>query len=462
MSYIDLVDDTICALITTPGLSGISVVRVSGKNALSISRKICPFLKSDVESHRVYLGRFKTAQGEIIDEGLVTYFAEGQSFTADETLEFSLHGGKACAEKLLQELLSLGCRAAERGEFSFRAFYNGKIDLVQAEAIHSLIKSRNDMARSQAVGQLTGVLSQQMDKIEQGLIHVLAQLEASIDFSTEDIEPYSLDKMKQSISEIHLQVEQMSSGFKKGRILTEGLKVVIAGAPNAGKSSLYNALLGQEKAIVSAVPGTTRDTLESTYSETGMPLSLIDTAGLRDSDEEVEKIGIERALQRLEEADFILFVLDAANEDSWDFQPVLHKLEKTVFILSKLDQNPGTEEIYTRKIAKVLNSQPLHRIFLTSSKTLVGIQGVKGFIDTKSLVDIHHDEALITQHRQHSHLQKCSNFLQRSLDLFDKQASYDLLAIEIQSALAEIFAMLGKEFDEQVMDHVFKQFCIGK
>ena len=160
MAYIDLVDDTICALITTPGLSGISVVRVSGPNALRVSRQVCPFLKTTIESHRVYFGRLKSVTGDVIDEGLVTYFAQGQSLTGDECLEFSLHGGIACSERLLQELLSLGCRPAERGEFSFRAFYNGKIDLVQAEAIHSLIKSRNDVSRSQAIGQLTGHLSQ--------------------------------------------------------------------------------------------------------------------------------------------------------------------------------------------------------------------------------------------------------------------------------------------------------------
>jgi tRNA modification GTPase len=465
MSYVDLVDDTICALITTPGLSGISVVRVSGPGALNTVKKFCSFLPDDPESHRVYFGRFRSADNEIIDECLVTYFAKGRSFTGDETLEISIHGGFSCSDRVLSELLSQGCRPAERGEFSFRSFYNGNIDLVQAEAIHSIIHSRSDLARSQALKQLTGSVSKAIEKIEQDLIHVLAQLEASIDFSTEDIEPYSLDKTKQLTVDILKRVQVLASGFKKGRVLNEGLNIVIAGAPNAGKSSLYNSLLGQEKAIVSAQPGTTRDVLETSYREFGLPLWLIDTAGLRETEEEVEKLGILRTQEKLESADFIFFVLDATLIDSWDFTPIEGRLSKTVFIISKMDQvtnQPRPKEFFYEEISKRLSIQKDQPIFLISSKTLEGIQDVRVFIEKKSLVDIHQDESLITQHRHFDHLTKCSKYLQSAVDLFNKQASYDLLALEIQAGLREIFSLLGKEFDEQVLDHVFKQFCIGK
>jgi tRNA modification GTPase len=465
MSYVDLVDDTICALITTPGLSGISVIRVSGTGAFDIVKKFCAFLPEEPESHRVYFGRFRSSGQEIIDECLLTYFAKGRSFTGDETLEISVHGGFSCSDRVLSELLSAGCRAAERGEFSFRSFYNGNIDLVQAEAIHSIIHSRSDLARSQALKQLTGSLSKSVDEIERDLIHVLAQLEASIDFSTEDIEPYSLNKTKQLTEDILSRVNRLAEGFKKGRVINEGLNIVIAGAPNAGKSSLYNSLLGRDKAIVSATPGTTRDVLESSYREFGLPLWLIDTAGLRETEEEVEKLGILRTKEKVELADYIFFVLDGTQVDTWDLEPIKSRLLKTVFIVTKIDQlnsQNRNKADFSKEISQKLGSHKPTEVFLVSSVTLEGIQELKGFIEQKSLVDIHQDESLITQHRHFDHLSKCSKYLSGAVELFDKNASYDLLALEIQSGLREIFGLLGKEFDEQVLDHVFKQFCIGK
>lgn len=228
MSYVDLVEETICALVTAPGLAGISIVRVSGPRALEIVKKHCSFLPQEIESHRAYFGKFKS-QGELIDECLITYFAHGRSFTGDETLELSLHGGYSCAHRVLTDLQLSGCRSAERGEFSFRAFYNGKIDLVQAEAIHSLIKSKSDLSRSQAIKQLSGRVSQKLNSIETQLIQILAQLEASIDFSTEDIEPYSFEKMKALLADTIPLVDELVAGYQKGRVLNEGLQVVLAG-----------------------------------------------------------------------------------------------------------------------------------------------------------------------------------------------------------------------------------------
>jgi tRNA modification GTPase len=471
MSYVDLVEETICALVTAPGLSGISVIRVSGPRSLEIVKKHCSFLPSPVESHRVYFGKFRSNE-EIIDECLVTYFAHGKSFTGDETLELSLHGGHSCAHRVLSDLQLSGCRAAERGEFSFRAFYNGKIDLIQAEAIHSLIKSRSDLSRSQAVLQLSGRVSQKLDRIEAQLIQVLAQLEASIDFSTEDIEPYSFEKMKELISTTLPLVDELVLGYKKGRIISEGLQVVLAGAPNSGKSSLYNAILGDEKAIVSEVPGTTRDFLETPMTEYTLPIRLIDTAGLRETDESVELEGIKRTQAKLRNADVIFYLLDSLNPASWDIEPLLGStsyVSKTVFLLTKSDKivdQPRllkqAQDFMVSQLGIQLNSHQEGAFYFVSSKNGDGLQVVRDKIKNISLVDIHHDEAVITQHRQFIHLNKCQTSLQNALDLLNKTSSYDLVALEVQTALKEVFSLLGKEFDEQVLDQVFKQFCIGK
>ncbi len=464
MGYVDLVDDTICALITTPGLSGISVIRVSGPRALEVVKKNCSFLPAQPESHRVYFGRFRSPQNELIDECLVTYFAEGKSFTSDQTLEISVHGGTSCADRTLSELMLGGCRAAERGEFSFRAFYNGKIDLVQAEAIHSLIKSRSDHSRAQAIQQLSGRVSKKLTKIENQLIQSLAQIEASIDFSTEDIEPYSLKKIQDLLILTKQDVDELVRGYQRGRVLNEGLQIILAGPPNAGKSSLYNSLLGQDKAIVSATPGTTRDILETPLRDFGMPLMLVDTAGLRETQEDIEKIGIRKTQERLGSADIIFYLLDVTNYETWDLSP-MSSFNSVIPVVTKIDQVPLDSQRRQQMVAQIIQkmtSQDSHQIFFVSSKTSEGIQQVRDFLEKKSLVDIHHDESLITQHRHFDHLSKCQIHLQEAIDMLNESASYDLLALELQTALRELFSLLGKEFDEQVLDQVFKQFCIGK
>jgi tRNA modification GTPase len=475
MSYVDLVDETICALVTAPGLSGISVVRVSGPRALEIVKKHCSFLPEAPESHRAYFGKFKTLKDsslELIDECLVTYFAQGKSFTGDETLELSLHGGHSCAHRVLSDLQLSGCRAAERGEFSFRAFYNGKIDLVQAEAIHSLIKSRSDLSRSQAIKQLSGRVSQKLNTIESQLIQVLAQLEASIDFSTEDIEPYSFEKMKELIATTLPLVEELVLGYEKGRILSEGLQVVLAGAPNSGKSSLYNAILGDEKAIVSEVPGTTRDFLETPMTEFSLPIRLVDTAGLRETTEVVELEGIKRTQGKLQNADIVFYLLDGLNPQSWDLAPLVGAssyIDKTTFLLTKSDKALDNHALLEQariflknSLGHELGTQSEYSIHSVSSLNGDGLQVVRDKIKNISLVDIHHDESVITQHRQFIHLNTCRISLENALDLLKKTSSYDLVALEVQTALREVFHLLGKEFDEQVLDQVFKQFCIGK
>jgi tRNA modification GTPase len=464
-SYIDLVDDTICALITAPGKAGVSVHRVSGPGALLISRKIIPSLPQLIESHRAYFVSLKDRSGELIDEALVTFFENGKSFTGDETLEISTHGGPAIANKVLAELVYFGCRPAERGEFSFRAFYNGRIDLVQAEGILGLVNSETEAARKMSLRQLKGKLSESLHIIEETIIRVLAQLEASIDFSTEDIEPYSLQEIQTLVDKGISDVSPLVESFKRGRVISEGLKVVICGPPNAGKSSLYNAVIGKNRSIVSATPGTTRDFIEYTYRDLGLPIKLVDTAGLRITEDDIEAQGIQKSMDQIHEADLAIIVLDASDYANKDIHLPSPLPSEIILVFNKMDlvkDRGNFVEQATAYAREHLTTQSVTTIHMTSITKNEGIQGVVADLEKLSLVDIDQQESLITQYRQADLLEKTLNSLVRAKDLLIQTSSYDLIAIEMQESLRTIYAVLGKEFDDQVLDRVFKEFCIGK
>jgi tRNA modification GTPase len=464
-SYVDLVDETICALITAPGPSGISVLRVSGPKALLYTRQHCSFLPNNPESHKVYFGNFMGKDGELVDEVLVTYFAKGRSFTGDETLEVSTHGGFFPSHRALMELTGTGCRPAERGEFSFRSFYNGKIDLLQAEGILSIIESKSDTARAVAVRQLKGNLSHTLHGIEEGLINVLAQLEAAIDFSTEDIQPSSLTEIATQLLDLDGTVQELLLSYKRGKVIHDGVNIVIAGPPNAGKSSIYNVVLGQNKAIVTDTPGTTRDLLESSYKDLGLPIQLMDSAGLREAEDSVEKIGIEKTRDALKAADAVFFTLDMSKYRDQDLRFLEPIKQKCLFIFNKLDLCLDSQVERDKAIAYLgeqLNIHDMDRLIFVSAKNSTGIQELRVAIQKVSLVDINNNEAVITQYRHFDNLSKCSEHMKRAISLCKSGDSYDLIALETQICLKEIFSLLGKEFNDQVLDQVFKKFCLGK
>ncbi|MCC6138423.1 MAG: tRNA uridine-5-carboxymethylaminomethyl(34) synthesis GTPase MnmE, partial [Bdellovibrionaceae bacterium] len=393
------------------------------------------------------------------------YFKDGKSFTGDETLEISTHGGHAVANKVLSELVSLGCRPAERGEFSFRAFYNGKLDLVQAEGILGLIHSETEAARKMSLKQLRGSLSGKIQDIEETIIKILAQLEASIDFSTEDIEPYSLQEMQTLVEKAISDVSPLVSSFQRGRVISEGLKVVICGPPNAGKSSLYNSVIGKNRSIVSATPGTTRDFIEYTYRDLGLPIHIIDTAGLRKTTDDIEAQGISRSFDQIKEADLAVIVLDASDYSNKQFELPTPLPKETILVFNKMDLVTNPDFDLNKAVEYTKTKLDIHDQVAAYSTSIVkgeGIQAVKDFLEKLSLVDIDQQENLVTQYRQADLLEKTLNSLQRAHSLIIQTSSYDLVAVEMQESLRTIYAVLGKEFDDQVLDRVFKEFCIGK
>ena len=306
---------TICALATASAAAGLAVIRVSGQEALEVCASLCPFLPKEPESHRIYYGFLQTFEGhEKLDEVLVSYFQKGKSFTGERTVEISCHGGVVITRRILNELILAGARTAERGEFTYRAFMNGRIDLVQAESVLQLVNSQTEKASRMAFRHLEGALSAEITEALEGLTWVAAHLEANIDYSFEDIVVASTEKLRERTGQVQNRLNTLIQTYPAGRKMNEGVRVAILGEPNTGKSSLLNAFLCKERAIVTDLPGTTRDTVEDSLQLGGHQISFVDTAGLRETEDRVEKIGIDRSYEQAQEADILLYVIDKAEQ----------------------------------------------------------------------------------------------------------------------------------------------------
>lgn len=463
--YRDLVSDTICSAITPPGYSGVAVLRVSGERSLEMVLPFFPSLKdSQPKSHRAYFGQFLNREGKLLDEVLITYFEKGKSFTGDQSLEISCHGNPLLVNKIIDCLLSSGCRLAEKGEFSFRAFYNGKIDLVQAEAINSLIKTSHDFGSESFLKQLEGKLSDKFKEIQDFLITALAHLEASIDFVEEDIDPQELQLLKKPISEAHDVVSELLGSYSNGKVLNESFKISLLGPTNAGKSSLFNKLVEEERAIVTEQPGTTRDIVSDKRFLGDMPVEFLDTAGIRETSDHVETIGIEKSLALSKTANLILYLIDI--DDPVDIpQSICLPKEKTIMVFNKIDLShdpKNVEKVVEKYMENNCLSNNCVETSLISAETSEGIDTLKSQISIKiESIFYGHSEDL-TQARHFDHLSRCLEHLNATLSMLDNSESPDLLSQELQLGLSEINGLLGKECNDEILDKIFSDFCIGK
>lgn len=460
-------EDTICALSTAPGVGGIAVIRVSGSKAAQICQKICSFIPNQPESHRAYYGFCRGPNGsEIIDEVIATFFAEGRSFTGEETVEISCHGGPITTGNILAALNQCGARLARRGEFTYRAFMNGRLDLVQAESVLSLIESRSKPAAKVALRQLQGDLSAEISRIEDALTWILAHLEASIDFATEGIELVgNAELLRRSVS-VKSQVDRLLGSYSTGRLIRDGIEIALVGRPNAGKSSLMNAFLQEERSIVTAHAGTTRDTVEGQLTVSGLPITFVDTAGIRDTENEIEKIGIERSLRAKGRADWVFHVIDPLEFGGTGLQ-VLGDGGPLVpgnhyFLINKadlVDKAGGFGSIFSELKAAGVSEE---RIFLVSAVTRQGFERL--FAEIEKLVrDFDQDDSsMVTQVRHQELLNKIQSCLDAAVRLISSDASPEFVAFELREGVRAVHELLGKEFDEQVIDRIFKEFCLGK
>lgn len=464
-------NEIICAVSTPSGHGGISVLRVSGQGSFDLIRPFCAFLPKDVESHKIYYGLFRDqASGAAIDEVMLSTFIKGRSFTGEETVEISCHGNPLICREILQRLIGEGARPADRGEFTYRAFMNNRIDLVQAESVLSLIESKSAEASRMALRQLQGDLSKDLEQLEDDLIWCLAHIEAGIDFSTEGLDVVDLGVLRGRLDSVRSRLGGLVDSYRSGRVLKEGLRIALIGRPNVGKSSLLNNLLEQDRAIVTDIPGTTRDTVEGETAFRGQRLVFLDTAGLRESSDPVERLGIERSQKVSREADVTLVVFEAFRALVDEDIRLLRQLEpgKTMVVFNKADKATESDpsgrlkELRDSNFFRPKGSPVTEKVCFVSAldrtaRSLILDEVVRSFQPIQ-----HEGTAVLSSLRHFERLSLAHQSVVDALSSLQSAIGPEFVAVALKEALLGIQETLGKRFDDQVMDRVFKEFCIGK
>ncbi|MBL4774838.1 MAG: tRNA uridine-5-carboxymethylaminomethyl(34) synthesis GTPase MnmE [Mariprofundus sp.] len=434
---------TIAAIATPAGRGGVGIVRISGANALAILQKIST-RKLQITARLATLVHWSDEHGDVLDHGLALYFPAPHSYTGEDVVEIQGHGSPVLLRALLERLYQLGCKPAEPGEFTRRAVEQGKIDLSQAEAVAACIDAATVRAGKQAQRQLEGAFGQHIEQLMQRLTGLVAHLEASLDFPEEDIPDLFFDNIvAQMKDDVLIPIAALLATAKLGERLFDGAVVAIIGAPNVGKSSLLNALSGRDRAIVSDVPGTTRDVLEIDFEVNGIPVRLADTAGLRRSDDAIEQEGVRRAEQAAQQADAIILVADAARPDTWDIDQ-----NADIYLMNKSDLPHG--EIPSRFIAVSVKHDAALAVLIEALAVQLG--------DTH-LAD---DGLLVTRERHRHILQQASAHVQTGLDYIHHESHMDIAAMEWRRAWSLLGGILGIGDVEYILDRVFSEFCIGK
>lgn len=451
--------DTIAAISTAPGIGGIGIIRMSGEDCFKVLDKIFkPKTNSDIKGYTIKYGNIVNVTGEVIDEVLVSYFKAPKSYTTENMCEINSHGGLVVINKILELCLESGAELAEAGEFTKRAFLNGRIDLSQAEAVIDIINAKTDKEAKVSLKQLEGNLSTEIAEIRKTIISLLADIEATIDYPEYDIEEVTNKRILESLLEVEKKIDIMEKSFENGKIIRDGIKTAIIGRPNAGKSSLLNVILKEERAIVTDIEGTTRDTIEEYIQIDGIPLKIIDTAGIRNANNEVEQIGVKKAIEIAKDSDIVIAIFDISKELTDEDEEILKlvKEKNAIIVLNKIDLE---ERVDINKL-EVL-SKPIVRI---STKTKDGIDDLYNQIsEIYKLKEIANNGELIVSNNRHKKLIKNAK---QNLDIA-KQTILDKMPIDIISGnLKEIIEELGKitgeTVTEDVINEIFSKFCLGK
>ena len=450
-------DDTICALSTSPGMGAIAVIRVSGEDAINICHQ---FFSGDLihaPTHSLLYGKFMDDE-RVIDEVVMGVYRNPKSFTGEDVVEISCHGSVYIQEEILRVLVENGCRYAERGEFTFRAFINRKMDLSQAEAVADLIEAESAAAHELALNQLRGGFSSEINDLREKLIHFASMIELELDFAEEDVEFADRSELTDLLLKIQSVIQHLIGSFRSGNVIKNGVPVAIIGRPNAGKSTLLNALLNEERAIVSDIPGTTRDTIEDTVVLEGVQYRFIDTAGIRATEDTIEKIGVERSMAAFKEANIVVHLFDvneggkAAFElEEAELRNELSTHQKMVSVANKIDAAESLEN-YPSDVLQI------------SAKDREGIEDLKeALVNLSNLQRLDGKEAMVTNVRHFEQLQKAGAALKEVMDGMESGIPGDLLAIDIRKALHHLGEITGEiDVDRDILGTIFGKFCIGK
>ncbi|MBR6452416.1 MAG: tRNA uridine-5-carboxymethylaminomethyl(34) synthesis GTPase MnmE, partial [Lachnospiraceae bacterium] len=442
--------------------AGIGIIRISGDDSFSVVKKIFTLpsgqVPEELESHRVYYGYIHDGD-QMIDEVLLIPLRSPRSFTKEDTIEIDCHGGLLVMDRILKLVCRNGARPAEPGEFTKRAFLNGRIDLSEAEAVIDLIRSKNDLAMDNSLRHLVGGLKERLDACKSQIVHEIARIEAALDDPEHyDLDGYS-DELRKKTNAWIRDLTELIDSYKEGRIVTEGIRTVILGKPNVGKSSFLNTLLGTERAIVTEIAGTTRDSIEEEIVIGGIVLKVIDTAGVHDTEDPVESIGVERSIRLMEDADLILMVIDSSASLDHSDRKLLSMIrdKKALILLNKSDLSPLVTEEEIRKHTD-------HEIISVSAKEHQGFDAFRNYITNAFLEGriSYNDEIFISNQRQYDLLTKSVNSLRNVLCSIDQNMPEDCFSIDLNDAYEQLCLLTGERMNDDVINEVFSKFCMGK
>ncbi|MCF7853138.1 MAG: tRNA uridine-5-carboxymethylaminomethyl(34) synthesis GTPase MnmE [Simkaniaceae bacterium] len=452
---IEELTQTIAAIATPPGEGGIAVIRISGQHALDVASKLFSKDVMQLPSHTVHFGHVLTKEGERLDDVLLIVMKAPRSFTGEDTVEIHCHGGLIISRKVLARVLECGAAPAGPGEFSKKAFLNGKIDLSQAEAIQELISAKNDLACSAAENQLQGALSKRIQSLQKTLTHIAAIIEAWVDYPEEGLEFASEEEILDQLTTIQHHLNALIKGFRDGRILNHGLNLCILGSPNVGKSSLMNTLLGYDRAIVTDIAGTTRDVLQETLKLGDLHFNLIDTAGIRETEEIIEQEGIRRSKKAAMQADLILTLFDATRAPTQEEIDLIASLpaNKTLLVWNKMDLPH----------ASPLEIAPLFAVHI-SAKAQMGIDQLKQAIESILWQGEmpSKDHIFLTQERHYTTLCECRASLDRVIDGLRSGLSAEFISFDLRDLLKRLGTIIGTDVTEDILNEIFSKFCVGK
>jgi tRNA modification GTPase len=447
--------ETIVAIATPNGRSGIGIIRLSGENSFRIAGRLTRKAESQPEPRHAYLKQIiDISSDDIIDEAIVTYFKSPQSFTGEDVVEIGCHGSPIILRQIIDNCLVLNARLAEPGEFTLRALSNGRMDLSEAEAIRDLIDAQTVSSSRLAIRQLSGEFSAQLQPIKDDLLNVIVILESAIEFVEDDLPEFQNEAIRKKLVELSGKLTDLSLTFRTGKLIREGLRVAFVGRPNVGKSSLFNALLGYERAIVTNIAGTTRDSLNERFVIENIPISLIDTAGLRDTDETVERIGVERTKQTLADADLVVVILDNSQPLHGDDLEIFEQVRELqhLVVVNKID------------VDDILAKHSLgKRIVEVSAKTGMGLDALqKAIIEPFRISDSESSGFVVSDARHFDLLNRANSEIESSIQLLSKNTSEEITVIGLHNAIRFLGQITGETTTEDMLTRIFSTFCIGK
>lgn len=453
-------NDTICAIATSQGVGAIAIIRVSGEDAVAIVSKI--FKGKDlktVDSHTINYGHIIDKSGNIIDEVLVSVMLAPRTFTAENTVEINTHGGIAATNKVLELLLTSGCRLAEPGEFTKRAFLNGRIDLIEAEAVMDMINAKTNTQRELAINQITGKVSDLINELRDDMVQIISNINVNIDYPEyDDVDIMTDEILVPKINKLKTKIEKILQESRNGRIIKDGIKTCIIGKPNVGKSSLLNALLEEDKAIVTDIAGTTRDIVEGQININGILLNIIDTAGIRNTEDKIEALGVEKSLKMMNESDLILFVLNNNEPLTDDLRTLLHQLSgrNYIIIINKIDL-PTKLDLTELDVD---NCEFIHMSVLNNQ----GITELKNkIIELFNISQIEtSDPTYLSNARSISTLEDCLESIKEVEIGLGNNQPIDMIELDIKNIWEKLGTINGTTYEEELLDEMFSRFCLGK